>query len=116
MNIIYSFNKTGFEAASIERELAAASDDRHTIIPFNHGRYLDPWSYRNATLLDILYRQQRHPALMKMYEDFQALIRQTSADAVVVDNAEPYHPDFLRGVDIYKVFFSTDDNINTYHA
>ena len=40
MNILYSYNKRGFEADYWFRELSAATDDRFTFIPFNHDRYL----------------------------------------------------------------------------
>lgn len=115
MRIIYSFNKRGWEGENIARELAAASDERNTIIPFNHQNYLDPSRYKSATELDRVYRS-RDPGLLRMYSDFLAVVESSRADAVIVDNCAPYHPDFLRNLNIYKVLYSTDDNINTYHA
>jgi len=36
MKIVYSFNKTGFEAQCWEREIHGASNKQHEFIPFNH--------------------------------------------------------------------------------
>lgn len=113
MRIIYSFNKKGYEGECVARELAAASTEALTIIPFNHVAYLDPHSYFEAIRLDRLYRG-RHPGLMRMYRDFQEAINESHADAIVVDNCPPYHPEFLRQLNVYKVLYSTDDNLNTY--
>ena len=52
MKIIYSFNKQGYEADYWARELSAASDERHTFIPFNHDPYLPIARYLRAQLLD----------------------------------------------------------------
>lgn len=113
MKIIYSFNKRGYEAEFWTREIAAASNARYTFIPFNHDRYIDPWSYIRAQLLDNLY-YQRDPGLMRLYDDFSELVAREQADAVIVDNAFPYHPDFLRNFPIYKVLRTTDGPISAY--
>ena len=113
MKIIYSFNKLGFEADYWQREIAAASTGNVRFIPFNHGKYLDSNLYVRAQLLDNLYFHQ-HPGLLLMYDALEQLIRDSRADALIVDNCFPYHPDFLRKIDIYKVLRTTDGPLTCY--
>lgn len=113
MNIVYSFNKKGYEARYWESEIRAASNARFTFIPFNHDPYLDTTKYARAQLLDNLYCQ-RHGALMALYEDFESVLRESRADAVIVDNCPPYHPDYLRRIDVYKVLRVADGPISAY--
>lgn len=113
MNIIYSFNKKGFEAEYWTREIAVASNDRFTFLPFNHDPYLNPNMYIRAQLLDNLYYQQ-HPGLMRMYADFESIIKANKAEAVIVDTCPPYHPDFLRYIPIYKVLRIADGPMSAY--
>lgn len=113
MKIVYSFNKKGYEAESWEREITAASDSDFTFIPFNHGNFLDPNLYIDAVKLDQLY-QMREPRLMKMYAEFEARVRDQPADAIIVTNCPPYHPDYLRRLPVYKVLYSGDDPGATY--
>jgi spore maturation protein CgeB len=113
MNIIYSFNKKGIEAGFWTREIAAASTDRYRFIPFNHDPYLPPGSYLRAQLLDNLY-YDRHPGLMRMYDDVRQLAARENASALIVDNALPYHPDWLRTFEIYKVLRTSDGPLTAY--
>jgi spore maturation protein CgeB len=113
MRILYSFNKEGFEAEYWTREIAAASTNNCQFVPFNHGRYLNPLLYIRAQLLDNLYYQQ-HSALLRMYDDFDRKMREIDADAVIVDNCPPYHPDFLRRMPYYKVLRIADGPISAY--
>jgi spore maturation protein CgeB len=113
MRILYSFNKRGFEETFWTREIAAASSERYTFIPFNHDPYVDVSRYGRAQLLDNLYFD-KHPGLMRLYEDFAGAIERERADAVIVDNAFPYHPDFLRTLPVYKVLRTTDGPITAY--
>ena len=113
MNILYSFNKRGFEAEYWQREIAAASTDRYRFVPFNHDPYLPPQSYVRAQLLDNLY-YERHPGLMRLYADFAAAIRENEADAVIVDNGLPYHPEYLKTLPVYKVLRTSDGPITAY--
>lgn len=113
MNILYSFNKKGFEAEYWGREIAGASDDRYTFIPFNHDPYMDTNLYIRAQLLDDRY-YERDPRLLKLYGDFEQAIKDHKADAVVVDNCNPYHPDYLRKIPIYKVLRIADGPISAY--
>ncbi len=114
MNIIYSFNKSGFEADYWFREIKSASTEQFNFIPFNHGEYLDPSYYIRAQLLDNLYYHQ-HPKLLLMYANLEKLIVSTKANALVVDNCFPYHPEFLlKNVGIYKVLRITDGPISAY--
>ena len=55
MRIIYSYNKRGFEADMFHEEIAAASDEQYSFIPFNHDPYVDVSSYIRAQLLDNLW-------------------------------------------------------------
>lgn len=113
MKIVYSFNKKGTEGAAWAREIAAASDARHTFVPFNHGQYCDPSLYTTAQQLDRLY-QSRDPRLFDLYRAFEGTLAESRADAVIVANAPPYHPDYLRRVSVYKVLYSADDPGATY--
>jgi spore maturation protein CgeB len=113
VKIIYSYNKKGFEAEYWQREIAAASDERNTFIPFNHDSYLDANSYIRAQLLDNFY-YDRHPGLMRMYADLEALIGAHGADALIVDNCFPYHPDYLKTLRVYKVLRTSDGPITAY--
>jgi spore maturation protein CgeB len=113
MTIIYSFNKRGFEAEYWEREIRAASRDGARFVPFNHGTYLDPMRYIRAQLLDNLYCAD-DASLRRMYGELEALIGEVKADALVVDNCAPYHPEFLRTLPIYKVLRTSDGPICAY--
>jgi hypothetical protein len=113
MKIIYSFNKQGYEADYWTREISAASDERCTFIPFNHDPYVPLARYLRAQLLDDLF-YEKHEGLLRMYRDVQELIARTGADALLVDNCFPYHPEFLRTLDIYKVLRTTDGPASAY--
>ncbi len=113
MNIIYSFNKKGYEAKYWREEIAGASDAQYTFIPFNHDAYLDTRLYMRAQLLDNLY-YERHPGLFRMYEDLEGIIEEKKAEALIVDNCFPYHPEYLRRLPIYKVLRTSDGPITAY--
>jgi len=113
MKVIYSFNKQGYEADYWTREISAASDERCTFIPFNHDPYVPLARYLRAQLLDDLF-YAKHEGLLRMYRDVQELIARTGADALLVDNCFPYHPEFLRTLDVYKVLRTTDGPASAY--
>lgn len=113
MKIVYSFNKKGFEAEYWAREIAAATTRECQFIPFNHDPYLDPSLYVRAQLLDNLY-YEAHPGLMRMYEDISRQIQDIKSDALLVDTCPPYHPDFLRKLNVYKVLRIADGPISAY--
>ena len=113
MKIVYSFNKNGFEADYWQREIAAASSERYTFIPFNHGPYVDPMRYSRAQLLDNLYFNY-DAGLLHLYKDFTDLLQREHADAIVVENGFPYHPEFLRTIHCYKVLRTTDGPLAAY--
>lgn len=113
MKIIYSFNKCGFEGEYWHREISAASGPSHKFTPFNHGSYLDTNLYQRAQLLDNLY-YEHHPALMRMYADLERLIAESGATTLMVDNCFPYHPEFLRKLQVFKVLRTTDGPLTAY--
>jgi len=113
MKIIYSFNKKGFEADYWTREIAGASTPEYEFIPFNHDPYLDPNLYIRAQLLDNHYYQE-HPGLKRMYKDIAQKIQETGADVLLVDTCPPYHPEFLRKLNIYKVLRIADGPMTAY--
>lgn len=113
MKIIYSFNKRGFEADYWQREIAASSNDRYQFLPFNHGLYLDTSLYLRAQLLDNLYFSG-HPGLLRMYRDIQELIKKEGAEALIVDNCFPYHPEFLKNLKVYKALRTSDGPMAAY--
>lgn len=113
MRILYSFNKTGYEANYWAREIAMASSSECEFIPFNHAPYLSPNLYIRAQLLDNIY-YENHPGLYRMYMDLVERIRGTRADALLVDNCPPYHPEFLHKLKIYKVLRIADGPLSAY--
>jgi glycosyltransferase involved in cell wall biosynthesis len=113
MTIVYSFNKTGYEADYWAREIAASSNDEFTFVPFNHGTFLDPQHYIRAQLLDNLYFAN-HPPLIRMYQAFMEVVHEHAADAMIVDNCPPYHPDVLRTWPLYKVLRAADGPLSAY--
>lgn len=113
MRVLYSYNKRGREAAYWQKEIAQASSDDCVYVPFNHDSYLDPNKYIRAQLLDNLY-YDKHPGLMRLYKDFEAVLRAEQIDAVVVDACNPYHPDYLRRFSVYKALRTCDGPIAAY--
>lgn len=101
MKVVYSFNKKGFEADYWAREIAAASNHHIEFLPFNHDPYLDTARYVRAQLLDNLYYREE-PGLLRLYTDLKLLLAKEEPDVLLVDNCPPYHPEFLRTLDIYK--------------
>src|SRR5438552_330526 len=113
MRVLYSFNKKGDEAQCWSREIAAASTGAVAFVPFNHSEYVDPQRHTDAVKLDALYRNGA-PELMRLYQAVQEAIHRERIDVLLVANCPPYHPDFLRKLDVYKVLFSADDPEATY--
>ena len=113
MNIVYSFNKKGHEADFWQKEITAASNGEFKFIPFNHDTYLDYRLYLRAQLLDNLYFD-RHPGLMRLYEDYSAFIKDNQAEAIIVDTCPPYHPEYLLKLPVYKVLRTGDGPISAY--
>jgi len=113
MRILYSFNKRGIEADYWSREIAAASNERHTFIPFNHDSYVAGHRYRRAQMLDDLYFE-KDVGLMHLYASFEAKVSAEDIGAVVVDNQNPYHPDYLRNISVYKVLRTSDGPLVAY--
>lgn len=113
MKIIYSYNKFGFEAEYWHREISGASNEEIEFIPFNHDKYLNPNLYLRAQLLDNLY-YDKHSGLLQMYSELKQLIKDSYADILLVDNAFPYHPEFLKKLPIYKVLRTTDGPVTAY--
>jgi spore maturation protein CgeB len=51
---------------------------------------------------------------MRMYADVRELATRERATALIVDNCFPYHPDWLRTFDIYKVIRTSDGPLTAY--
>jgi spore maturation protein CgeB len=113
MKILYSFNKKGFEADYWGREISAAGNDAIGFHCFNHDPYLSPSRYLRAQQLDQLY-YAREPGLMRMYADLEEVIRREKPDVLLVDNCPPYHPEFLRTLDVYKALRVCDGPVTAY--
>ena len=107
MKILYSFNKRGFELDYWTREINAASDENVQFLPFNHEEHTDVRRLARAQLLDNFY-YDRDPGLMHLYDTLQETIAREKPDVLLVDNLQPYHPEFLRKLPIYKVMRTTD--------
>jgi hypothetical protein len=113
MRIIYSFNKSGYEGERWDEEISSASNHHHSFFAFNHGNFINPKRILTAYDLDQLY-QTKDAGLMRMYAALKDAIRSFNADALLVNNCPPYHPDFLRTLPVYKSLYSTDDPDSTY--
>ena len=113
MNILFSFNKGGLEGAHWEREIEGASDAEFSFFAFDHGRVLDPLLHTTAEKLDRLY-QARDARLLRLHAEFERRLAETRAEAVIVANCPPYHPDYLRRFPVYKALHSADDPGATY--
>ncbi|WP_370262363.1 glycosyltransferase [Limnobacter sp.] len=113
MKILYSYNKNGFEAIYWDREIRSASNDQVTFVPFNHGQFLDPSLYLRAQQLDNLY-YKHEVRLMHMYKALKEIMRAEQTNVLLVDNCHPYHPEFLRTLDTYKVIRTTDGPSTAY--
>jgi spore maturation protein CgeB len=113
MKILYSFNKSGFEEQFWRREIAAASTEELQFIPFNHGSFVDVGTILRAQLLDDAYYARR-PDIMRLYTEVRSLILTEGIGAMIVDNCPPYHPDWLRTLDVYKVLRTSDGPICAY--
>lgn len=112
MRAIYSFNKHGFEERYWLRELAYANG-RDEIIPFNHGGYVHFSRIMRAQALDDLYFA-KDPGLMALYAEMERRIKDAGADCLIVDNVLPYHPEFLRKLNVYKVMRIADGPMSSY--
>ncbi len=113
MKILYSFNKRGAEAVFWEREIAVASNSEFTFIPFNHDPYLNPNLYLRAQRLDDLYFN-RNAGLMRMYKAVETRIMDEAIDVLMVDTCPPYHPDWLRNLQVFKVLRIADGPLSAY--
>ncbi len=82
-------------------------------IPFNHDSYVPVQCYIRGQLLDNLY-YEGSPGLRRLYHDIGALIQREKADALLVDNCPPYHPDFLRTLRVHKVLRIADGPLSAY--
>jgi len=113
VKILYSYNKKGYEGDCWATEISLASNGEFKFIPFNHQYYLDPSLYDSAVKLDALYRN-KDVRLFNLYKVFEEWISKEKIDAIIVANCPPYHPDFLRKLNVYKVLYSADDPGATY--
>lgn len=113
LSIIYSYNKTGFEDNYWSSEIKAASGDKYSFFPFNHGNYVKPILYERAQKLDEEY-YLKSPDLLTLYEKLRQKIIENSAKILIVDNCFPYHPEFLKNLPIYKVLRTSDGPICAY--
>ncbi len=105
--VLYSHNKRGFERAYWEREIAAASSTSVRFIPFDHGMLYPLANYLRGQTLDNRWFD-KDPQLLGLYDTLRRTIEAERIDALVVDNANPYHPEFLRTLNIHKVLRTSD--------
>jgi len=68
---------------------------------------------RRAQLLDNHYFEG-HSGLIRLYQDLRNIIKVEQADALLVDTYSPYHPEFLRGLPVYKVLRINDGPLSSY--
>jgi len=122
VNILYSFNKLGFEEEYWQDEIGRSQCVDFKYFPFNHGSDLEVKEYITAQHLDRLY-SSKNPILMELYSKVEAIILDKKIDAILVDNLNPYHPEFLKKLNVYKIRRTTDGpsiaydrDIPYYHA
>jgi spore maturation protein CgeB len=113
MKLVYSFAKRGQDAEYWCDELARCSTAEWELIPFNHGEYIQARDCTRAQLLDNAFFGA-HPGLLRLYRDLEHLLAYNKADVLLVDNYPPYHPEFLRKLDVYKVLRINDGPITAY--
>ncbi len=111
INIIYSFDKSGFEAEYWSREIGNHSNSNFKFIPFNTDEFIE--APKTAQELDELFYKE-DKGLIDLYDALNKLINKHSAKALLADNSFPYHPDFLKTIDIYKVIRLTDGPMVAY--
>lgn len=112
MRILYSFNKKGFELEYWFKELSL-NVNNFEFIPFNHGGFIDPVKYIRAQLLDDLFFNKANELLL-LYEHIEELIKKENIDVIIVDNANPYHPEFLKKLNIKKILRTSDGRLTAY--
>jgi spore maturation protein CgeB len=110
--LLYSFNKKGFELDYWMEELSYINKNID-ITPFNHGEYIGASNYIRAQLLENLYFKN-DPRLLCLYKILNSMIRKEKYDYLLVDNANPYHPDFLKNIKITKILRTSDGPTSTY--
>lgn len=107
LSVLYSHNKRGFERAYWQREIAAASGPSVRFIPFDHGALYPTANYVRGQTLDNAWFD-KDPGLIALYDALRRTIEAECADALVVDNYNPYHPEFLRELGIHTVLRMSD--------
>jgi len=112
ITILYSFAKTGEEAHHWQRELSAASGERFRIVPFNHRSILGRY-YADAWTLDMDHRRGS-PALRRLETELRRALAESRADCLFVTNDNPYHPELLLRLPVYRAYYTTDDPGATY--
>ena len=113
IKILYSFNKTGKEADYWEREISEAKFEEFSFIPFNHGKYINPSKHLRAQHLDNLFYSKDYE-ICSLYQDIVDEIKKNNINVLYVDNANPYHPEFLKNLNVFKVLRSSDCALITY--
>jgi len=113
MKILYSFNKKGVEEVFWKNEISKASTKTNEFIPFNHGAFINPQKYLRAQLLDNLFFEKNNE-LMTLYVEIEKKIKEEKIDAILVDNANPYHPDFLKKLNVFKILRTNDGPLVEY--
>jgi spore maturation protein CgeB len=111
--ILYSFSKRGFQAEYWAREIAGASSELCSYIPFNYGAYISEAACARAQLVDNLY-YDNDAGLRRLYADLKTAVAQYAADVLLADNNFPYHPDFLATLPVFKVLRTTDGPLAAY--
>lgn len=113
MNILYAYNKKGFEADYWEHEITAASNKNLKFLCFNYSKYLPSKHYSRAQLLDNLYFN-KNSNLLNLYSDFEIALKANKIDTIIVDTFNPFHPDYLKKISQYKVLRINDGPISSY--
>lgn len=107
-NILFSYAKPGVEGDLWERELRAVRTEQARFVPFNHRKLLGNVTYASAFQLDMDFRA-RNRGLVVLYRELERTLRKERIDCLFVTNDNPYHPDFLKTLDVYRAYHTTDD-------
>lgn len=113
MKVLYIFGKTGLQADYWQREIEAASDTQCQYHTLNYAEYIGGQLCARAQLVDNLY-YDRDRRLLRLYQAVQDALKAHTANILLADNVFPFHPEYLKELNVYKVLRTTDGPLAAY--
>jgi len=108
LKVIFSIGLDKFARETYYEEYKSLSNDEYEFILFDHRDHLEERIIWDAGTLDRLFRNQ-DKKLFQTYSQLSELITKTKADVLIVGTDNIYHPEFIKGLDVYTVLRCTDD-------